>query len=126
MLDKAERRRILKKSQQQEKKAAKRVGGRVNPGSGSGWARPNDVRGEDGRHLIEYKRTDATKSITLKSSDLRLVEQHGLLESRIPVLGFELGGRNYVVLTEEDWLTELEDLRNDNQETDQSAMGTGA
>jgi len=32
------------------------------------------------------------------------VEHYALLENRIPILGFELAGRNYIILTEEDYI----------------------
>jgi len=54
--------------------------------------------------LIEYKRTDK-KSIRLTTVMLEKIRREALLEGREPLLGFELGGRHYVVQAEEDYLT---------------------
>jgi hypothetical protein len=97
-----DRRDILKKSVKQEKRSAKSYKGSRNAGSGSGWLRKNDVRSET--FLIENKLTVATKSITLKNVDLVELRERAILEDRIPVLQFDLAGRNYVVLVESDFL----------------------
>jgi hypothetical protein len=97
-----DRRDILKKSVKQEKRSAKSYRGSRNAGSGSGWLRKNDVRSET--FLIENKLTVATKSITLKNIDLVELRERAILEDRIPVLQFDLAGRNYVVLVESDFL----------------------
>ena len=97
-----DRRDILKKSVKQEKRSAKSYRGSRNAGSGSGWLRKNDVRSET--FLIENKLTIATKSITLKNIDLVELRERAILEDRIPVLQFDLAGRNYVVLVESDFL----------------------
>ena len=97
-----DRRDILKKSVKQEKRSAKSYRGSRNAGSGSGWLRKNDVRSET--FLIENKLTIATKSITLKNIDLIELRERAILEDRIPVLQFDLAGRNYVVLVESDFL----------------------
>ena len=97
-----DRRDILKKSVKQEKRSAKSYRGSRNAGSGSGWLRKNDVRSET--FLIENKLTVATKSITLKNVDLVELRERAILEDRIPVLQFDLAGRNYVVLVESDFL----------------------
>jgi hypothetical protein len=97
-----ERRGILKKSRKQEERSAKSYRGSRNAGSGSGWLRKNDVRSE--HLLIENKLTVGTKSITLKDADLRELRERAILEDRIPVLQFDLNGRNYVVLVEDDFL----------------------
>lgn len=100
----------LRRSRAQEKRGAAALGGTRNPGSGNGWSKKNDVRTET--ELIEYKcraREDA-KSISIKVTDLRDVEKNSLLEGRRPLLGFDLGGRDYVILTVEDYM-ELRDVR---------------
>lgn len=102
-----DRRAILKKSVKQEKRSANHYRGSRNAGSGSGWLRKNDVRSED--FLIENKLTIGTKSITLKNVDLVELRERAILEDRIPVLQFDLSGRHYVVLVEDDFLTMIED-----------------
>lgn len=97
-----DKRNILKKSRKQEKRSADVYKGSRNLGSGNGWMRKNDVRSET--FLIENKLTTATKSITLKEVDLRELRQRAILEDRIPVLQFDLSGRSYVVIVEDDFL----------------------
>lgn len=92
----------LKRSQAQEKRLAKRHGGTVNAGSGNG-NRKGDVRTEGG-YLIEAKcraRPDA-KQITIKLDALKEVAYHAAASGRIPVLSFELGGRDYYILEQAD------------------------
>jgi hypothetical protein len=101
------RRDILKKSVKQEKRSAGAYKGSRNAGSGSGWLRKNDVRSES--LLIENKLTIGTKSITLKNIDLVELRERAILEDRIPVLQFDLNGRHYVVLVEDDFLSMIED-----------------
>lgn len=92
---------IRKASKAQERRTATAHGGRVQPGSGSTWNRKGDVKTK--LTLIENKRTDA-KSITLKAADLEKIWKEAWAENRRPVLGFEVGGKNYVVLPEDDYL----------------------
>lgn len=102
-----DRRAILKKSVKQEKRSANHYRGSRNAGSGSGWLRKNDVRSED--FLIENKLTIGTKSITLKHADLTELRERAIIEDRTPVLQFDLNGRRYVVLVEDDFLAMIED-----------------
>lgn len=104
-------RRRIKESQRQEKRGALQNGGWVQPGSGSQVARKGDVRTPrvagatrttSGR-LIEYKRTEG-KSIRLTTVMLDKIRREALLEGKEPRLGFELGGRDWVVLSAEDYL----------------------
>lgn len=88
-------------SRRQEDRTAKTYRGSRNAGSGSGWIRKNDVRSHD--FLIENK-TTGNKSYTIKSTDLRDLVQRAILEDRVPILQFDLGGRSYVILTEDDFL----------------------
>ena len=78
-----------------------RFGGVRNPRSGARWDRRNDGRTSD--ELVEFKRTDNKRSITLKYTDLIELQRHAVVESRRPVLGFELGGDNFVVLPEREY-----------------------
>lgn len=94
--------RIMKKSRKQEKKAADTYRGSRQPQSGAGWVRKNDVRSEN--LLIECKLTENMKSYTIKYVDLRELEVRAITEDRLPVLQFDLAGKQYVVLTQEDFL----------------------
>ena len=87
--------RRLQRSRAQEKRGARLHGGRVQPGSGNGTTHKGDVRTE--RALIEYKRTDAD-SITIKLAWLEKVRREALVIGRTQLFGFELGGRDYVVM----------------------------
>ena len=98
-----DRRDILKKSKKQEKRSADTYRGSRNLGSGNGWLRKNDVRAE--QFLIENKLTIGTKSITIKAVDLKELRERAILEDRVPVLQFDLSGRHYVVLLEDDFLS---------------------
>jgi len=91
----------LELSRRQERDGMRRFGGQTNPRSGARWDRKND--GRTSGELVEFKRT-SRRSITLQFTDLRDLEHHALAEGRIPVLGFELGGKRYVVLPERDYL----------------------
>lgn len=96
-----DRRVVMKRSRAQERKTAMAHGGQVNGGSGSGWSRKGDVRTKT--TLIENKRSDA-KSITLKSADLEKIWREAWAENKRPVLSFEVGGKYYVVIPEDDYL----------------------
>lgn len=99
--DKDDKRAIQKKSRKQEERSAKIYKGSRNAGSGSGWLRKNDVRSHD--FLIENKLTTNMKSYTIKHIDLKELNERAILQDRIPVLQFDLAGRHYVVLTEDDF-----------------------
>jgi hypothetical protein len=96
-------RQIMKTSQKQEKRAAEQYKGSRNAGSGAGWLRKNDVRSH--QFLIENKFTDNLKSYSIKSVDLIELRERAILEDRIPLFQFDLGGRQYVILTEDDFIT---------------------
>lgn len=97
-----EKREILRKSKRQERRTADTYRGSRNAGSGSGWLRKNDVRTTE--FLFENKLTINTKSISLKEVDLRELTERAIVEDRTPVLQFDLAGRRYVVLNENDFL----------------------
>lgn len=99
--------KILKKSVRQEKRTAKTYNGSRNARSGAGWLRKNDVRSHD--FLIENKLTENMKTITLKEVDLRELRLRAIAEERVPVLQFDLAGKNYVVLIEDDFLEMIND-----------------
>ena len=94
--------KILKKSVKQEKRSAKLYNGSRNARSGAGWLRKNDVRSHD--FLIENKLTENMKTITIKDLDLRELRLRAIAEERVPILQFDLANRNYVILTEDDFL----------------------
>lgn len=98
---------IIKASRKQEDRTASAYRGSRNSGSGSGWLRKNDVRSE--HFLIENKLTTNAKSYSIKHTDLRDLCTRAVLEDRMPVLQFDLGGRRYVILTEDDFLEFLND-----------------
>ena len=98
----------LKESQKHEKRLAKRVGGQRNAASGAIWNRKGDVRSDD--LLIEHKYT-GKKQYTLKSIDLEKNVINAILESRMPVFGISLNSKNYVLLTENDFLEMREKLQ---------------
>jgi hypothetical protein len=97
-----EKRSIMKQSKKQEQRTANTYKGSRNAGSGSGWLRKNDVRSIE--FLFENKLTINKKSITLKEIDLRELIARAITEDRTPVLQFDLAGRRYVVLTEDDFV----------------------
>jgi hypothetical protein len=98
-------RRIMKASKKQENRSANVYRGSRNAGSGSGWLRKNDVRAE--HLLIENKLTTNAKSYTIKHKDLTELTQRAILDDRLPVLQFDLGGKHYIILNEDDFLTLL-------------------
>lgn len=106
----------MRRSRAQEKRGMAKLGGKVQPQSGAGWARKGDgrTRGE----LVEFKRTDK-KQITLKALDLKKIETEALVEGRQALLNFQVGGRNYVVLSENAY----EELRMGNGESSENQSG---
>lgn len=100
--DPDKQKRAIKSSRKQEARTAKTYNGSRNAGSGSGWMRKNDVRSE--HFLFENKWTGNDKSYTVKFTDLRDLTNKAVLEDRVPVFQFDLGGRRYVVLNEDDFL----------------------
>jgi hypothetical protein len=79
-----------------------RFGGVRNPRSGGRWDRRND--GRTPTELVEFKRTDNQRGITLLRDDLESLYRHAVAEGRRPVLGFQLGERDFVVIPERDYL----------------------
>jgi hypothetical protein len=93
----------LKESQKHEKRLAKTLGGTTVAASGAFWSRKGDVRSE--KYLVEHKFT-AAKSYSLKAEDLVKLEKQAIMASRIPLFAVALGGKNYFILLEDDYLTE--------------------
>lgn len=102
-------RRQVKASRAQEERGMAAMGGQRHRGSGANWSRKADGRTNGpswtslDHTLVEFKRTDA-KQITLKAKDLEKIIYEATLEGRAPVMGIEVGGRNYVLLEESDYL----------------------
>lgn len=90
----------IKASRKQERRVAAHYGGRRTPGSGNGWALKNDVR--TATHSFELK-TTGKGQYTLKAKELEEGERHALLDGRDFVFGVEMNGRNWIVLSEEDF-----------------------
>lgn len=93
----------------QESRLASVTGGTRQSGSGNGWVRKHDVRGNRLRYLIEAKWT-ARKSFILKLADLKVLEHRAALEDREPALCIEYSEKTptghtrlhrYVVVREE-------------------------
>ena len=97
-----DKRKINKASAKQEKRTANSYKGSRNARSGAGWLRKNDVRAEN--FLIENKLTTGLTQITLKALDLVELRERAIIENRLPVLQFDIGGRRYVVIPEDDFL----------------------
>jgi hypothetical protein len=97
----------LRKSQEHERRLAKKYDGQRSAGSGSFWSRKGDVRSD--KLALEHKYTGNKKSLTVKKEWLDTVEKDAIKDSRMPVLAFHLGGRDYFILTEDDF-TELAEL----------------
>lgn len=94
--------RIMKASDKQEKRTAAKYGGTRQPRSGAGWVKKNDVRADN--FLIENKLTMNAKTYTVKFDELRALASNALKEDRVPVLQFDLGGKSFVILQEDDFL----------------------
>ena len=95
-----------KASQAHEKRLEKVIGGNRVAASGAFWSRKGDVRSE--KYLVEHKYT-AAKSFSLKATELVKIEREALMVGRIPIFGISLGGNDYVVLLEQDFV-EMADL----------------
>lgn len=91
----------MKASQSHEKRLAKVIGGTRVAGSGSFWSRKGDVRSD--KYLIEHKYTSKA-SYGLKAEDLQKLEKEAIMVGREPLFCISLGGKNYVIQTEDDWL----------------------
>ena len=89
----------MKEWEKEERRLARRRGGTVNSGSGSGWIRRNDVR--EPRILWEQK-TTANRQFTIKEDVWEDIRQHALLDGKIPALHITLGAKKRrLVLIEE-------------------------
>lgn len=90
-----------KQSRKHEDRIAKLVDGQRTAASGAFWQRKGDIRNED--LLIEHKWT-GKKSFTLSSDVLEKIVKEAILDYRVPVLGISLNSKNYVLMTEDDFI----------------------
>lgn len=94
----------MKEWQEQERRVAKRRGGTQNPGSGSGWRKPNDVR--EKRILWEMKQTEG-KSISVDCETWDHLRTNAMTSDRMPAIHLQMGTgrRSYrlVVISEDDF-----------------------
>ena len=97
-----------KQSRKHEDRLAKKVGGSRTAASGAFWSRKGDVRSEE--LLIEHKWT-GKKSFSVKADVLEKIVTEAIIDSRMPVLGISLNNKNYVILTEDDFLEMREKLQ---------------
>lgn len=93
--------KLQRESRRQEERAAKVYGGRRNAGSGNQPWRKNDVRTPE--ESWEMKLTRGTY-FKLRLDDLLQAEKLALLDGRRFRLGLQMGGRNWVIMSEEDYL----------------------
>lgn len=94
--------RLIKASQRQERRIANTFGGRRTPGSGNKWFAKNDVRSQDVSFEVKYT---GKKQYTLKASELEQGEKNALIDGRDFVFGIEMNKRNWIVISEEDYIT---------------------
>ncbi|WP_369042201.1 hypothetical protein [Streptomyces sp. Midd1] len=97
--------RRIKASRDQEKRLARQVGGVTTSGSGNGWAVKNDVR--NNKWSIECKTTQASR-FGLTNRDLLSAERNALFDMREMAFCIEMCGRNWVVISVENFLRFLE------------------
>ena len=97
-----------KQSQKHEARLAKKVGGSKTAASGAFWSRKGDVRSPD--LLIEHKWT-GKKSFSIKAVEVEKIVTEAIIDSRMPVFGISLNNKNYVLLTEDDFLEMREKLQ---------------
>ncbi len=97
-----------KESKKHEDRLAKAIGGQRTAASGAFWSRKGDVRSKD--LLIEHKWTGKA-TVTIKAAVLEKIVTEAVLDSRTPVLGISLNNENYVILTEDDFLEQRQNLQ---------------
>lgn len=100
--------RRVRDSQRQERRGAVLHGGKRRPGSGAPWSAKGDVRTDD--TLLEYKRTNGSR-ITITAVMLSKIRTEALSEGRRPLLGFEVAGRDYIIMEASDYEADQEELR---------------
>jgi len=93
-----------KASQHHERRLADLLGGTRPAASGAFWTRKGDVRSD--KYLVEHKYTEK-KSISVSRAVLDKIRTEAIMDQRIPVLALHVGGRNYILMHEDDWLAEV-------------------
>lgn len=91
----------IKASRSQEKRLAQKLGGTTVAGSGSGWAVKNDVRTDV--WSVECK-TTTKASYTLTHASLLNAEKNAILDMREMAFAIEMKGRNWIVVSEDNFL----------------------
>lgn len=91
-----------KDSLNQERRVARDIGGRTVAASGAGWAVKNDVR--NGAWSVECKTTSA-KQFTISHKALTLAETNALLDNREMAFVVEMAGRQWALISYENFLT---------------------
>lgn len=99
---------VQRKSDAQEKRVAEAYRGSRTPMSGAGWKSKNDVRTEDFLIECKTKMSPTAKSYSIKAADLRSLTKNARLQGRIPLFQFDLAGKSYVILNEDDLLEMIE------------------
>lgn len=89
-----------RQSRKQESRLARLMDGSLNAASGALWLRKGDVR--TAQFVVEAKWTGKSQ-FTLKAKTLEDVMTEALLSGRIGIVSISLNGRNYVVLSEDDF-----------------------
>lgn len=92
------------RSRAQEKETAKRVGGRVTPGSGNGSVK-GDVRLK-GVVRVENK-TTKNKSFSVTEDMIRKIEEATFGTDEIPVIHIEISSGAKTVVVMPDWALDL-------------------
>lgn len=96
----------LRTSRKDERGTAKRLGARQHAGSGSG-SKKHDMHTT--KALIENKTVlKGNKQITLKATDLKSLYYQAATQGRMPVLHISLDNRDWVLITETDYLEKVE------------------
>ena len=96
-----------KQSRAHENRLAKEVGGARTAASGAFWSRKGDVRNE--HLLIEHKWTGKTQFV-LKEEVLKKIYREAIMDGRTAILGVHIGASDYVILEENDYLEQYNEL----------------
>lgn len=92
----------MKEWEKEERRLARRRGGALTGGSGSGWKRRNDVR-EPG--MLWEQKTTANRTYTIKEDDWENLRKHALSDGFIPALHITMGAkkRRLILIEEADF-----------------------
>lgn len=95
---KRDRQKVNRRSARQERERAREVGGTVQPGSGSSWRAPRDVKTVE--HLEELKFTDQ-KGYTIDVREWERLATQAALQGKEPRLIVEFPERGIRLIVEE-------------------------